>query len=62
MSSKAQKVLKISTAIREGLDSDRISLQRCEELLAPNSPAMAELIRKVQEYLSGKETSDKHFL
>jgi len=58
MSSIGQDFLNISTLIRGGVDSDKISAKRCRKLLESGNPEMAELIRLVQEYLGEKETSE----
>jgi hypothetical protein len=57
MSSKCLDFLSISTLIREKVDSDKISAERCKQLLEPGNPEMAELILLVQAFLGEKETS-----
>jgi hypothetical protein len=56
MSSKCLDFLSISTLIRKGVDSDKISAKRCRQLLEPGNPEMAKLILLVQAYLGEKET------
>jgi hypothetical protein len=58
MSSIGQDFLNISTLIREGVDSDKISARRCRQLLEPGNPEMVKLILLVQDYLGEKETPE----